>query len=248
MWLVEIKKSNKANLDNHRTTGFLLGLIIALALAFTAMETNFGERNDSDAEDHILDDLAKELNMAPAADQVEKQRAVKIPKKIDFDVVPEKTEPVVAPRPTLDKIVVSDQQQAEEPEDDERPVDPEKKPDLKINPPADPIPLEQLNEGERTVSDTPVPPGGWAEFASWIDKNWQYPSQAQSKKTEGNVMVGFVVNVDGSVSDIKIVGKADPVLAAEVLRLMRLMGKWKPGIENDVPCRTYVELPFKYKL
>jgi protein TonB len=208
---------------------------------------NFGMPDKQDTDDHLLDELLKNVDQAPAADKVEKVRAVKIPKKIDFDAVPKKTPPTVAPNPTLDKVVVSDNQQYEHP-DDERPVDEKKKPEEKINPPVDPIPLEQLNQGERTVSDTPVPPGGWADFAMWVDKNLQYPGQARQKKIEGNVLAAFNVNPDGTVSDLHVVGKADPILSAEVLRLLKTMGKWKPGIENDVPCKTYVELPFLFKL
>lgn len=212
------------------------------------MEMNFGVPDNDADDDRLLDELLKNVDQAPAADKVDKERAVKMPKRIDFDVVAKKTPPTIPPNPSLDKVVISDAPQFDAPKDDDRPIDPNKKPEQKINPPADPIPLEQLNEGERTVSDTPVPPGGWADFAMWVDKNLQYPSEAQKSKTEGNVLAGFNVNPDGSVSDLHIVGKADPVLSAEVLRLLKTMGKWKPGIENDVPCRTYVELPFLFKL
>lgn len=245
---MEIKKSNKANIENKRSTGFLLGLIVALSIAFTAMEMNFGMPDNKDNDDHLLDDLIKNIDQTPAADKVESQRAVKMPKKVDFDVVPKKAPETVPPNPTLDKVVVSDVPQYNHPDDIDRPIDETKKPEVKINPPADPIPLEELNNGERTVSDTPVPPGGWADFAMWVDKNLQYPQSARTRKIEGDVMAGFNVNPDGSVTNIHIVGKADPTLSAEVVRLLRTMGKWKPGIQNDIPCKTYVELPFLFKL
>lgn len=244
---MEIKKSKKADIDRKRPTGFLLGLIVALSLAFTAMELNIGKPSENDKEDDILDQLIRNVDQAPAADKVEKVRTVKIPKHVDFDAVAKKTPEKIAPNPTLDKVVVSDEPQYQQPETDHE-VDEKKKPDVKIDPPVDPIPLEELNKGERTVSDTPVPPGGWADFAMWVDKHLQYPQAARSRKIEGNVLAGFNVNPDGTVTDIHIVGKADPILSAEVLRLLRTMSKWKPGIENDVPCKTYVELPFLFKL
>lgn len=244
---MEIKKSKKANIDNKRPTGFLLGLIVALSIAFTAMELNFGKPDTDSSDDDLLNELVKNIDMAPAADKVEKVRTVKVPKKVDFDMVPKKSPQSVPPNPTLDKVTVSDVPQYETPDDD-RPVDEQKKPEVKIDPPADPIPLEQLNEGERTVSDTPVPPGGWADFAMWVDKNLKYPPSAQSRKIEGSVMAGFNVNPDGSVTELHIVGKADPTLSAEVMRLLKTMGKWKPGIEKGVSCKTYVELPFLFQL
>ena len=244
---MEIKKSNKANIDKKRPTSFLLGLIVALSVAFTAMEMNFGKPDKDDADDHILDDLVKNIDQAPAADKVEKVRTVKIPEKVDFEAQEKKMPQTVAPNPTLDKVVVSDEQQFEQPNLD-RKVDEKKKPEVKIDPPVDPIPLEQLNKGVRTVSDTPVPPGGWADFAMWVDKNLQYPAQARARKIEGSVMAGFNVNPDGSVTDLHIVGKADPTLSGEVMRLLKTMQKWKPGIHNAAPCKTYVELPFLFKL
>ncbi len=244
---MEIKKSNKANIDKKRSTGFLLGLIVALSIGFTAMEMSFGKPDKEDIDDNILDDLVKNIDQAPAADKVEKMRTVKIPEKVNFEAHEKKVPKTVAPNPTLDKVVVSDEQQFEHPDMD-RKVDEKKKPDVKIDPPVDPIPLEQLNKGERTVSDTPVPPGGWADFAMWVDKNLQYPPSARSRNIEGNVLAGFNVNPDGSVSGLHIVGKADPTLSGEVMRLLRTMQKWKPGIQNDVPCKTYVELPFLFKL
>ena len=53
---MEIKKSNKANIDNKRPTGFLLGLIVALSVAFTVVEMNFGMPDKEDVDDHLLDD------------------------------------------------------------------------------------------------------------------------------------------------------------------------------------------------
>lgn len=81
---MEIKKSNKANIDNKRPTGFLLGLIVALSVAFTVVEMNFGMPDKEDVDDHLLDDLMKNIDQAPAADKVEKERTVKIPKKRGF--------------------------------------------------------------------------------------------------------------------------------------------------------------------
>ena len=62
---MDIKKSDKANLDNHRSTGFLLGLILALALLFAAFE--YTTRPQSyDEDDSMLDDLAEDLTMKSA--------------------------------------------------------------------------------------------------------------------------------------------------------------------------------------
>lgn len=245
---MEIKKSNKADINNRRGTGFLLGLIVALSLAFTAMELNFGTPDKDVNDDRLLNELIRNADQTPAADQVEKVRTVKVPPKIDFDKVPDEAPKAVPPKPTIDKIVVSNEPSFDSPENMNLPVDEEIKPEEKIKPPVEPIPLEQLNKGERTVSDTPVPPGGWADFALWVDKNLKYPPVALKRKREGNVKAGFNVNPDGSISNLHIVGKADPTLSAEVMRLLKTMGKWKPGIENDAPCVTYVELPFLFKI
>lgn len=87
--------------------------------------------------------------------------------------------------------------------------------------------------------------GGVYEMAH---QNLKYPSQAQSQRIQGQVVVTFIVNKDGSVADIRIPHPTTPVLDSEVLRVMRMMPKWKPGVDNDKPCRTMMAIPVVFNL
>ena len=101
---------------------------------------------------------------------------------------------------------------------------------------------------KRILSETPTPPGGWVEFMKWLTKTLQYPASAKENQLSGTVNITFIINVDGSVSDVTIRSGKVPVLNAEVLRVLKTMGTWKPGIAKNKPCRSMVEIPVVFKL
>ena len=107
-----------------------------------------------------------------------------------------------------------------------------------------------LNDAEtlKIVEQLPEYPGGMVEFMKWLTVMLKYPDAALKRKIEGKVMVSFIVNVDGSVSDIKIVQGAHKLLDDEALRVVRLMPKWKPGLEGGRPCRTMISIPIVFEI
>jgi protein TonB len=82
----------------------------------------------------------------------------------------------------------------------------------------------------------------------WLTRNLRYPPMAQRQRIEGKVVVSFIVNKDGSIANVKLEKSADPDLDREALRVIRMMPKWKPGIENNKPCRTMFAIPVVFKL
>ncbi len=101
---------------------------------------------------------------------------------------------------------------------------------------------------KRILSQTPTPPGGWVEFMKWLTKTLQYPADAKQKQVQGTVNITFIINVDGTVDDVRVKSGKIPVLNAEALRVLRTMGRWKPGIEKNRPCRSLVEIPIVFQL
>ena len=85
-------------------------------------------------------------------------------------------------------------------------------------------------------------------YVKWLSKNLRYPLYARQKKIEGKVLVTFIINTDGSVSDIKVAEPVSPTLDQEAIRVMRLMPAWKPGIQDDKPCRTMFAVPVVFML
>ena len=81
----------------------------------------------------------------------------------------------------------------------------------------------------------------------WIYKHIKYPKQAVEEGIQGNVVVEYVVDADGTVSDVKVVRSAHPLLDKEAVRVIGSMPKFKPILEDGTPARkTYRTLvPFK---
>jgi protein TonB len=82
----------------------------------------------------------------------------------------------------------------------------------------------------------------------WLTKNLRYPEVARQQGIQGKVVVSFIVNTDGSIAEAKIASSVDPVLDREAMRVIRMMPRWKPGIQNDQPCRTMFAVPIVFKL
>jgi protein TonB len=100
----------------------------------------------------------------------------------------------------------------------------------------------------RVVEELPEFPGGATELMKWLTKNLRYPVTAQQRKVQGKVVAQFIVNTDGSISNIELVTRVDPSLDREALRVLRMMPQWKAGKQNDKPCRTQVCIPIVFKL
>ena len=82
----------------------------------------------------------------------------------------------------------------------------------------------------------------------WLTRNLRYPNSAKQRKVQGRVVAQFIVNTDGSLSDISIVQPVESTLDREAMRVLRLMPKWKAGQQYGKPCRTMVCIPIVFKL
>lgn len=81
----------------------------------------------------------------------------------------------------------------------------------------------------------------------WLTTNIKYPDAAKRVKKQGVVNVTFIVNKDGTVTDVNVKETTNPEFDLEVLRVVRTMGKWKPGIEKNKPCRSMIEVPVVFQ-
>lgn len=97
------------------------------------------------------------------------------------------------------------------------------------------------------VSQKPSFPGGETRFVSYINEMRHYPAEAYNKGIEGRVLCSFVVNVDGSISNIRVVKGVEESLNAEAVRIFSNMPQWQPGkIEGTpVPVRVFYPVPFR---
>ena len=91
-------------------------------------------------------------------------------------------------------------------------------------------------------------PGGMAALMKWLSNNIRYPEAAQQNDVQGRVIVKFVVEKDGSVSQAQIVKGVDKDLDKEALRVVNKMPKWQAGKNNGVAVRSYFTLPVNFRL
>ena len=98
------------------------------------------------------------------------------------------------------------------------------------------------------VEKMPEYPGGQAALFEYLQKNVKYPADAEKKKVEGRVLVTFVVNTDGSITDIEVVRKTFPSLDAEAVRVISGMPRWKPGEQKGKKVRVKYTVPLNFRL
>lgn len=228
-----------------RTTGFLLGLVFALTLLLCSLEWHSGgpQTADIDDDDDASFDpelLARQQRNDMIAYLKPGTRAKAVTQKIKVvDQQPEAEVPSKIDQPSgiADEGNGSGNQGEATDQQQETTAQAPVATDMNDNP---------LNF--RVVEKLPEFPGGMVEFMKWITRNLRYPQAAQQKKIQGRVMVGFIIGKDGSVSELKVVKSADPLLDQEALRVMRLMPKWKPGEDKGKPCLTYFCIPVNFKL
>ena len=94
----------------------------------------------------------------------------------------------------------------------------------------------------------PYFPGGNVLMLKYLADNIKYPASAVKAKKQGRVIVGFIVQKDGSITHAKIVRSIDPELDAEALRVVKGMPKWTPGTQLGKPVSVKYTLPVKFSL
>ena len=98
------------------------------------------------------------------------------------------------------------------------------------------------------VDQMPEFPGGMPAMIEFLQNNVKYPADAEKQKVEGRVLVSFVVETDGSVSDVQVMKKAFPSLDAEALRVAKAMPNWTPGKHQGKLVRVHYTLPISFHL
>ena len=236
---MEQKKAPQADMEQRRTTGFLLGLVFVLAVCYVALEWSSVENAD-DIPPLDLDELMHESELVPMENmetisQIREKQLVE--KAEQLNVVDDETEQqeddeqLEGEGEEDDETLLKDLQQEEE----EKPLA-----SLDVDP-ANPLNFH-------IVEDLPKYPGGAVELMKWLTRNLRYPASARNRKTQGRVVAVFYIEKDGSVTGINITQSLSPECDREALRVLRMMPKWEPGIQNDQPCRTKVCIPIVFKL
>lgn len=230
----ELKKTQRANLEKNKGTYFLMGLVVALGLVFVAFEWG---THDMEVE---------EIEQTAIIEEVE-----------DIMITPPEETPPPPPEPEEAPVNVEILQVVE---DDVEVADVEiasvddafDKLQQTFTPPA---PAQQARVQEEVedeifefLEEMPQFPGGPQAMMKWLADHVKYPAVAAENNIQGRVMVSFVVERDGSVSNVKIARGVDPSLDKEAIRLIESMPKWKPGMQTGKPVRCRFNIPVTFKL
>jgi len=226
----EIKKSPKANIENQKDMAFLMGLVIALAGVFVAFEWS-SEIAAVDKNVVVQDVIAEE--------EIEITRRDPTPPP-----------PPPPPEPEAPEIIEVVEEKVETHFNINIEDDQSKAQIQTFIPPPPPKPKEEEATEEIfvVVEEQPEFPGGQAALMKFLSDNIRYPVIAQENGIQGRVICSFVVEKDGSITDVQVVRGVDPSLDKEAVRVIQSMPKWKPGKQRGKPVRVRFTLPIVFRL
>lgn len=107
---------------------------------------------------------------------------------------------------------------------------------------------EEENKVFDIVEQQPLFPGGLAALMKYLSENTKYPVVAQENGVQGRVTVQFVVEKDGSISDVHVLRGVDPSLDKEAVRVVKSMPRWTPGKQNGITVRVNYRVPVLFRL
>ena len=109
-------------------------------------------------------------------------------------------------------------------------------------------PKEEETKVFDVVEQMPSFPGGQSALFQWLSNNIKYPVVAEENGVQGRVIVTFVVERDGSITDVRVVKSVDPSLDKEAVRVTKAMPHWIPGKQNGSAVRVKYTLPVTFRL
>jgi protein TonB len=228
---MEIKKNDNVNLEKRKGIFFQLGLVIVLALCLIAFEWTSGQKGPNEFAD--LGEEVLEEELIPITEMPEQQPEIppEIPKVTElFEIVEDDV--------TIENEIIF--------ADDETSFDDEVQMyDFEITE------EEEAEEEEIfiVVEDMPTFRGGDVnKFRDWVQARVKYPQIAAENGIQGKVYLMFVVEPDGSVSNVSIMRGVDPALDNEAIKAVEASPKWAPGKQRGAPVRVRFSITVNFQL
>jgi protein TonB len=225
------KKSAKANLDNKRVIFIEIGLIVALAIMYMAFELKFYDVSNSS------------LNVT-RQDAIVEEEMVEVTQQEKIELPPPPPQQTIVFHEVEDNIVLHNDIVI----DAEASVTTEVAAADWSRPTT--VAEETIVEEEvfLIVEENPSYPGGDEARLTFLRKNMKYPQMAKESGIQGQVFVGFVVERDGSITQVKILRGIGGGCDEEALRVAKMMPKWNPGKQRGKAVRVSYNMPIKFIL
>ncbi len=228
---MEIKKSDKANLENKKLMFFEIGLIVALLVVFAAFEWTTKETSvDTLVDDRVLVEeeeiIAIEQNTPPPPPP-----APEIPVLSDqIDIVEDDVK--------VDDIIINTEDDANT--------------GVEIVDYVENVVEEVIEEEAIPFQLVEIQPsfkgGGPNEFTKWVNQRLVYPEIAKENGIQGRVTLQFTVEKDGSVTNVKVLRGVDESLNKEAVRIVSSSPKWTPGRQRDRAVKVTYTFPVVFQL
>lgn len=233
---MEQKKTEGADLERYRLTWFLLGVIFILSTIYVAFNLTLEASRIIAKLDEEIDEVDLDLDKLNLKKDDEERIAVIQPKKKE----------VAQEIRVVD--VVENEAQIQAPAASQQPTNTEKTTDEAEQKDAKILNEEQDPDKLVIAEQLPMFPGGLGEFSRWITKNLHYPQRAQQNRRQGKVVAQFIVERDGTISNLQLIKKCEANLDQEVLKVLNTMPKWEPGTDHGKPVRSMMCVPIVFSL
>ena len=223
---MEPKKTEKADLEKKSFMFFSLGLIVSLLLAITAFtyrvydDTSAKDLSKNSANNDEILEVPPTQQLPPPPPKIQQPQIIEVPdeKKIEEEIEIN-MDTEVTEQTKVEEIKIAEVEEKEDP---------------------DQIFL--------VVEETAAPTGGMPAFYDFVSKKLKYPAQARRMGIEGKVFVEFVIERDGTITDVKAIKGIGAGCDEEAVRVLQSAPKWKPGKQRGKPVRQRMVLPIAFKL
>ena len=236
---MDANKTVNEELQGQKSTNILIGYVLSLALMFVAFE--YTQREVKVVEEGKIYDFKMEEDMIPITHQEEMMA------------------PPPAAAPTVMEIINEVEDDTELPEEEIQTAEEVNQaittvvgtgaPTAVVSGPVGPV--VEADDDDRifdVVEENAQFPGGDEACMKWLQEHIKYPQICIEQNVQGRVQVGFVVNRDGSIVDVKILRSPDPNLSKEAERVVKMMPKWKPARQGNKTVRSRFNLPVNFRL
>lgn len=223
---MEAKKTEKADLNKKTGLFFNIGLLVSLCLVVLAFEWKNYDEGDLVDLGQVQDDAEDLLEIPPTEQppppppKIVQPEIVEIP---DDEEIEEEIE-IDLDVEITEEDVIEDIIVTEAPEE------------------------EVADKIFQIVEEPATPPGGYAAFYKFVADKLKYPAQARRMGIEGKVYVQFVVDTDGSLTDVKAVKGIGAGCDEEAVRVIKSAPKWSPPKQRGKPVKQRIILPITFKL
>ncbi|MBT5932108.1 MAG: energy transducer TonB [Flavobacteriales bacterium] len=220
---MEVKKNSEVDGDKVKSSMTIIGLSYVAALTLAVF--TFGQVNlEEDENEHA----AKDVETTTERTDEDEPPPPPPPEEVEIQITPEPPEEVII----KENI--------------------EEEPPPAVTPPAPPPPVEVVEEVVAPIVDFPDVeagfPGGPAAMMKWINDNVKYPQTSIEMNEQGRVFLSFVVETNGSISNVKIERGISIDLDKEAKRVIKKMPKWVPGESAGRAVRARCRLPINFQL